>query len=225
MVSLSLVFFALTIETNALPAARKDEAQKAYTTLLKEILKADANFRSYLLSRALVYAGGMATAFIALYAIQSYRLSDAFAGIFTSILFAASTVGLVGWGAFNDRFGSRRVLMGSAFLWAAALGVLLVWRALPAVYLSFALVGLSQPGNIIGDLNMPMLFDKGPRRPTYIGLARTLTSPVLLAAPLLAGVVVQATGYFPMFVLSLLLTLGGLALLAFRVKDPGFSNP
>jgi hypothetical protein len=112
------------------------------------------------------------------------------------------------------------VLIGSALAWAVALAVLLVWRSLPGIYTGFALVGLSQPGNIIGDLNMPLQFDPGPRRPTYIGLARTLTSPVLLAAPLLAGLLVQRTGYFPMFLLSLGLALIGIALLALGVKDP-----
>jgi len=67
---------------------------------------------------------------------------------------------------------------------------------------------------------MPMEFAKGPRRPTYIGMARTLTSPVLLAAPLLAGVVVQATSYAWMFAVSLVFALGGLALLIWGVTDP-----
>jgi MFS family permease len=220
MLSLSLVFFALTIEPETTLPERSASRARDYAAGLREILKGDANFRRYLISRVLSYVGMMAAAFIAVYAIQTFRLSDTYAAVFTSILFAASTLGLIGWGVLNDRFGPKWVLVGSAMLWAAALTVLLVWRSLPGIYVSFALVGLSQPGNIIGDLNMPMLFDPGPRRPTYIGLARTLTSPALLAAPILAGTLVQWSGYFPMFLLSLGFALTGIAVLWLGVKDP-----
>jgi MFS family permease len=220
MLSLSLVFFALAVEPDTPVAPRQPGGSAAYRAQLLTILKDNPNFRRYLLSRALSYAGSMAIAFIAVYALQRFQLEDAYAAVFTSILFAASTLGLLAWGGLNDRFGPKRVLIGSALLWSLALVVLLLWQTLPAVYLAFALIGLSQPGGIIGDLNMPMEFDAGPRRPTYIGLARTLTSPVILAAPVLAGVVVQSAGFVPMFAIALGFTLSGLALLGWGVRDP-----
>lgn len=162
----------------------------------------------------------MAIGFVAVYGIQRFNLPDAYAAIFTSVLVGAQTIGFIVWGGVGDRFGNKLVLMGSAALWMAALVLLLTVPAQWGLYLVFALLGLAQPGNMIGDLNMAMEFDSGPRRPSYIGLARTLTAPVMLIAPVVAGAVAGWTGYPAMFMLSLIFCVMGLVMLMVTVTDP-----
>jgi len=219
-VMLSFVFLNLNIEPEVERTPEPAAVKTAFSAQLWGILKEDRNFRRYLVSRSLYYLGGMATAFIAVYGIQHFGLSDAYAAIFTSIMVGFSTIGFVAWGALSDRFGQKFVLAGSALLWIGALALLLFLPVQWGLYLAFALVGLSQPGNMIGDLNMAMEFTSGPRRPSYMGLSRTLTAPMLLTAPVIAGVVVKLSSYAMMFYVSLGFALAALAVLLFAVTDP-----
>jgi len=65
-----------------------------------------------------------------------------------------------------------------------------------------------------------MEFGPEAERPTYIGLARTATGPALLIAPLLGGWIAQTWNYPTLFATSLAFAIGGLVLLAWRVKEP-----
>ncbi|MGB7117327.1 MAG: hypothetical protein WBD56_14380, partial [Anaerolineales bacterium] len=75
-------------------------------------------------------------------------------------------------------------------------------------------------GNFIGDINIVMEFSSISERPTYIGLARTLTGPVLLIAPILAGAIVQIRNYQTMFAVSIFFSVIGLILLGILVDEP-----
>ncbi|MCE5208750.1 MAG: MFS transporter [Chloroflexi bacterium] len=220
-VMLSWVFLCLSKEPPSVERVSDPAAVKtAFSEQLWSILKEDRNFRRYILSRSMCYLGNMAVSFVAVYGIQRFNLPDAYAAIFTSVLVGFQTIGFIVWGGVGDRFGNKLVLMGSAVLWILALVLLLTIPAQWGLYLAFALLGLAQPGNTIGDLNMAMEFDSGPRRPSYIGLARTLTAPMLLLAPVMAGAVAGWTGYPAMFLLSLIFSVLGLMLLSLTVTDP-----
>jgi Na+/melibiose symporter-like transporter len=219
-VMVSYVFLILTVEPEVKRAPDPDAIKTAFSAQLWGILKEDRNFRLYLFSRALSYLGGMASGFVAVYGIKHFGLPDAYAALFTSVIVGFSTVGFIGWGALGDRLGHKFILIGSSLLWISALAVLLLVPEQWGLYVVFALMGLSQPGNMIGDLNMAMEFDSGPRRPSYIGLARTLTAPVLLTAPVMAGVVVGWSSYPVMFGVSLGFALCALVALLFGVTDP-----
>ena len=219
-VMLSWVFLIMSVEPPARHMPEPDAVKTAFSAQLWGILRQDHNFRRYLISRVVSYLGGMATGFVAVYGIQRFDLPDAYAAVFTSVLVGFSTIGFIAWGALGDRFGHRFILIGSALLWITALVMLLVVPVQWGLYLVFALLGLSQPGNMIGDLNLAMEFGSGPTRPSYIGLARTLTAPVLLAGPVLAGAVAGWTSYPVMFMVSLGFAVLALFLLIFTVTDP-----
>jgi MFS family permease len=98
--------------------------------------------------------------------------------------------------------------------------LLLVSASVWACYVAFALLGLANTGAILSDLTMTMEFGPDNERPVYYSLARTLTAPALLAAPLLGGWIVRAWGYQAMFGTALALAALGLALLIFIVREP-----
>jgi MFS family permease len=79
-------------------------------------------------------------------------------------------------------------------------------------------MGLSSSGSIMGDLMLVMELGDDARRPTYLGLARTLPGIFLLIAPMLAGVIVKTSGYLVMFIVTLVFMGLGLAFLL-PVKD------
>ena len=215
--SLSLLF---AFQTREPPSALPPAAEQRYSVRLLDILKCDANFRAFLLCRWLWYFGGMATGFIAVYAVTHFHLSDATAAIYTGILYAAGVVGYVFWGPLGDRLGNKHMMVASSVLWLVALGAALLSSAAWGFYVVFALMGFGSAGSVIADLNITMEFGPEAERPTYIGLMRTITGPALLIAPLLGGWIAQAWSYPTLFGVSLSLAATGLALLAWGVKDP-----
>ncbi len=198
--------------------ARVSELQ--YTGRLLDILKRDANFRAYLLCRWLWYLGVMATGFLAVYAVEHFRLSDAAAALYTGILYAAGVVGYGFWGPLGDRLGYKRTMVLSSTLWLLALVASLLSTAAWGFYLVFALMGFGTAGSILGDQNIAMEFGPESERPTYMGLMRTSTGPALLIAPLLGGWIAQEWSYPILFAVSLSLAIIGWALLTWGVKDP-----
>jgi MFS family permease len=187
---------------------------------LVKIIREHENFRYYLISRGLAYMGSMAYGFVAVYVIQIYGLPDTYAALFTTVLFASGMVGYIFWGSIGDRIGHKRVIIASNLIWIGALFLLILMPSFSWVYLLFALMSVSSTGGMVGDFSIAMEFGSEPERPTYIGLAKTLTGPVVLAAPQLAGVAVNLWGYMAMFIVSLAFSVVAVVVFGLKVKDP-----
>ena len=216
-------FIALTREPARPAATHSQRLDRAYGRRLLSILQRDVNFRTYLFSRWLAYFGGMATGFIAVYAVQQFQLPDSVAAVYTGILYAASVVGYGLGGALGDRLGHRRVMQLAGVMWIAALSTMLlvtITQATWLLYMVFALLGFSNAVGVVSDFNLAMEFGPEAERPTYVGLARTSTGPALLIAPLIGGLIAQSIGYPAVFVTSLFFAACGLYLLTRRVKEP-----
>jgi MFS family permease len=195
-------------------------APTGYRKRLGSILSQDHNFRRYLVSRGLGYLGAMSFGFLAVYGVEHYQLQDAQAAVFTAVMSASGMLSNVIWGALGDRHGHKLVMECSTALWAGALALALVAPSALVYYGVFALVGAASAGFILSDLSIAMEFGPEAQRPTYIGLARTLSAPLLFVAPLAGGAVAQIWGYSWLFGLALALTLASLVMLRLRVVEP-----
>jgi MFS family permease len=218
-------FIALTHEPARPAATHSQRINREYGRRLLAILQRDVNFRTYLFSRWLAYFGGMATGFIAVYAVEQFHLPDSVAAVYTGILYAASVVGYGVGGALGDRLGHRRVMQLAGVMWITALSTMLlvtITQATWLLYVVFALLGFSNAVGVVSDFNLAMEFGPEAERPTYVGLARTSTGPALLIAPLIGGIIAQSIGYPVMFSTSLLFAACGLYLLTRRVKEPRY---
>jgi MFS family permease len=214
---LSWVALLFTVEPAQTPPLT---AGTGYRKRLVAILRDDHNFREYLISRSAGYMGGMAFGFFAVYGIERFHLADAQAAIFTAIMSAAGMVSNVLWGLLGDRRGHKLVMEGATAVAALSLIVTLASNSAWMYYVVFALIGAANAGFILSDLSITMEFGPEAQRPTYIGLARTLSAPFLFVAPLIGGAVAQVWGYAWMFALALGLNLVSLALLRLRVTEP-----
>jgi MFS family permease len=215
---LSWVALLFTVEPAQPPLPRP--VATSYRKRLFAILRDDHNFREYLISRSAGYMGGMASGFFAVYGVERFQLADAQAAIFTAVMSAAGMLSNALWGFMGDRRGHKLAMECSTALWAVALLVALAARSVWVYYTVFALVGAANAGFILSDLSITMEFGPEAQRPTYIGLARTLSAPFLFVAPLIGGAVAQVSGYAWMFGLALALTLTSLVLLRQRVTEP-----
>ena len=183
-----------------------DEEQKPKGqtwSLMKQIIKTDGNFRRYLTSRSLAFLGNMASAFIAVYAINRFQLGDEQAAVFTALILVSGIFGYILWGALGDRIGPQKVVILSFIIWGLGLLVAIFSQLLWVYYLVFAAFGFYTAGLNLGDTILVMELGEERLRPTYLGMARTLTGAFLLLAPLLSGWLVQSFSYLVMFAVSL----------------------
>jgi MFS family permease len=220
IISISWIFLSRTKEPVKEIPVVSEEGQAPYLERLKRIIREHKNFRNYLISRSFAYIGNMAYGFIAVYVIQRFNLPDSYAAIFTTILFASGTIGYIFWGGLGDRVGHKRVIIASNLIWITGLILLITTSSLFWVYIVFVLMSIATRGSMLGDFSIALEFGSEDDRPTYIGLSKTLTGPVVLFAPLLAGMIVGLWGYKTMFIVSLIFSIVAVILLGVHVKDP-----
>ncbi|MEW6716446.1 MAG: MFS transporter [Chloroflexota bacterium] len=219
-VMLSLAFLTLNREPSLSNYLPHQQTTTGFFDRIKQILKRSHNFRVFLISRVFSYLGGMALGFIAVYSLQRFGLPDAHAAIFTSFSMVGGTLGFGLSGFVGDRLGHKRVLELSSVFWVVGL-LLLLWAPnVHWIYFVFALISFASTWGTLGDFNIVLEFGNENERPLYIGIARTLTGPVLLVAPVLAGGIVGLGGYLLMFGVSLVFAFANLLILTFLVNEP-----
>lgn len=216
---ISWVFLALTRE----PPQESQEppvSQREYWKALPAILRADPNFRRYLISQVAASVGGMGIGFLAVYAAQRWQLTDSQASRFTTTMLIGQALANLALGPLGDRKGHKRVLELSILFSAAAVAAASLAPAPAWFHAVFALVGMSTAGFMISGVMIILEFSAPERRPTYIGLCNTIVGMVGAVTPLVGGWLAGAIGYQPLFAISGTASLAALALLRWTVRDP-----
>lgn len=184
------------------------------------ILKTDSNFNWLLVSRSLAQLGMMAASFYSVYMVKKLGATELEAGIFTSVLMISGVVSNVALGWLSDHWSRMRSLE------IGFLGILLsalVARFAPNInwfYLVMFLLGAANTALFPIMMAFTLQFGDDARRPTYVGMANTLITPVTVIAPILGGWLANTINYQATFLTSAIF--GGLALLVlhFFVRDP-----
>jgi MFS family permease len=184
------------------------------------ILKADKNFRAFLITRMVTQFAAMASAFYTVYAVRVHGMDVFMAGVMTSVLLITQTLAnpVLGWAA--DRWTRKGVLaMGAA---AMGLSALLAWFS-PSLYWFvpvFILSGIGGTAYWTVGIALTLEFGEEHERPTYVGMANTLIVPATIIAPFLGGLLADSAGYGAAFFVSGVAGLLAAVLLARYVKDP-----
>ncbi|MBN1265813.1 MAG: MFS transporter [Anaerolineales bacterium] len=184
------------------------------------ILKENQNFRRYLISRGLFVIGFMAMAYLAVYAVQSFHLSEEYAAIFSGVMLGGALIGNIAGAALSDRHGSKTALLLATVIWAAALVVALLAASWEVFLLVFFLLGMSNSANTVGDLSIAMDFSTGADRPVYVGTARSMAGFITLPTPFVAGLLIRAGGYSLMMGVALVFVLLSMFVLWRFVREP-----
>jgi MFS family permease len=223
LIFLSWVFLSLTRE----PAVRSSKlpvSQLDYLRSLPEVLRRDRNFRMYLLSQIVFYLSGMAIGFLAVYAVQTWHMSDATAGGFTVALQIGLALGNLFFGFLADRKGHKLSL--EICLTLSILSLILAisasnpWWFFPIFFLRGAVNG----GTFVSGISIVYEFADAENRATYIGLANTLPGVAGAIAPLLGGLLVGIMSYQAMFILAAIIGVFSWILLRFAVREPRQMN-
>lgn len=186
--------------------------------MIVRIWRNDPNFRHYLIARSLCFLGNMASAFLAVYAIQRFRLSDEYAAVFTTVILVTGILSHGMWGYLGDRIGPQKIVILSFLLWGGGLILAVAAPSIWVYYIVFALFSVYSAGLNVGDSMLVMELGEDHLRPSYLGMARTLTGIFLLLAPVLAGWLVKRFNYNTMFLAALAFMLLATTLMA-TVKD------
>lgn len=221
---LSYAALRLNVEPIQPPHASEKDSSKPLSPLTfnwdfaRQVLKENANFRHYLAARIMGFFGNMASGFIAVYGMQRFQLADGQAGIFTGLLYGASILGYSIWGYLGDRIGPRKVYMSALLIWCLGLLLAILTPSVWIYYLVFIAYGLYLSGSTMGDALLVFELGSDQMRPAYMGLARTLVSPGIILAPILAGSIIARSSYPVMFAAAIGVSLVSVFLMQ-QVKD------
>jgi MFS family permease len=224
LLMLSWTFVSMAREP-AQESASPPLSQREYLRRLPSVLRADVNFRQFLLSRAVISTGLMAVGFLTVYAVRRWNLPDGQAGGFTVSMLVGQVLANLAFGALADRRGHKLTLELATLLGMLGIGLAIVAPSPYWFYAVFVLLGFNQAGVLLSGLMIALEFCAPEQRPTYIGLNNTVNGVASGLAPLFGGWLAGVVGYVPFFTLSLAVGLAGLALLHWTVHEPRHARP
>lgn len=217
---LSWLFIAQTrepVEAAAVP----ERSAREYFKELPQILRRDNNFRNFLVARFVLSVAEMGSGFLTAAAIGFWSISDGLVATYTTATLIGQTAGSLLMGFLADRYGHRLSLEISTMMAILSFGI--AWLAPdPSWYLAvFFLLGFFNGSRIVSGMMVVLEFCPPSKRPTYVGIANTLSGIGSMAAPILGALIVPF-GYRTLFLVSTIGFLCAVILLRFWVKEPRF---
>ena len=218
-ITISWIFLAMTkeprVKTNTAPVSNRD-----FWKHLPNIVRSDPNFRRYLVTQIFTGSGNMAIGFLAVYAVQRWSLPDSQAGGFTIAMLVGQSLGNLFLGWLSDRTGHKLSLEICVLITAVGAGIAALAPQGNWFYLVFFMIGFSAAGLMLSGISIVFEFCEPDTRPTYIGITNTFRGLVAIAMPLIGGWLAKSQGYPIMFGVTFAVSLVGLILLHFWVKEP-----
>ena len=187
---------------------------------LRQILRADDNFRWFLIARALTAVSLTAISFYTIYGIRKFDMSPEVAGVLTSVLLVSNTLSssVIGW--IGDRWGHRRVLIAANLLTVLAISVAMASNDVNWFYIVFAFTGFVNSAQWSTIMTITVQFGSVAERPYYIGMANTFIAPVTVFAPIIGGWLVDAVNFELTFAVFALAGLLSVLVYGIAMEDP-----
>lgn len=221
--SISYLFFLLVKEPDY-PLCKRSVKMKEYLRSLTPILHKNRNFRLYIIALIFIQFYVMGNVLYTASALDSLQLTEAQAnlavGLFTALMLTSQMVSFPIWGYLGDRIGHRRILIFSAVLNIAAALSALVGGHLVLYCLAFIFAGLSQGASRISVMAIIPEFCSPENRPTFLGLANSISGLAFIMASLAGGVIADLFNARVAFGLTAVLIGFGLWILLKYVREP-----
>jgi MFS family permease len=163
--------------------------------------------------------GSMGMGFVTVAAVARWQVPDRTVGLYTAAYWVGQTVGNLSFGLLADRYGHKLSLELGAL--AAAAAFALAWLA-PApgwILLVFCLTGIYVSATLSSGILVTLEFSAPQARPAYLAIANSTVGAANMVAPLV-GAWLAGAGYGWTFALSAACSLGAVALMRWRVKEP-----
>lgn len=218
---LSFFFLAWTYESKSAPADVAERLNwRDFGRRLRQILRANDNFRWFLVARCLTSLSLTVISFYTIFGIRRFDMSPELVGIMTSVLLLSNTLSsaVVGW--IGDRWGHRRVLITANLLTLLGIFIALTATDVAWFYAVFALTGIVNATQWTTIMTITVQFCSVAERPFYIGMANTLVAPVTVFAPIIAGWLVDAASFELTFSIFALAGLLSILVFIFPMEEP-----
>lgn len=189
------------------------------------LIRADPSFGWFLLVQVLAMGGRIAAPFYILFATQRVGMDGATLGLLSLAFLGADTLANLVWGYAGDRFGFRATLLASLILWIGSTGLLLGAHSLPTILLAFIGLGAASCGYMMSATTLVLEFGAREDTAMRIAMAATAEGAMAALAPLAGGLLAVATGYPPLFAVSMTLQGAALLLLIVAVRNPRRKAP
>lgn len=230
-VSFAIAFFAAFLLQSASLATQFSlvEPEPSITTArrpvveflrdLPGILRANAHFRTFIASCAILTFATMPVGFFTVYALQHFSADESVVGAFTLTMVAIQVVSALVNGFIADRYGNKLPLIISAV--ALLLASLTAFLA-PSLWwftLVYLFLGVNLGTEMMARYNMSIEYGPARQRSTYIGLMNTILAPCYLSG-MIGGILSEWLGLRAVFAIGTAVSFGGIYFLVKRVVDP-----
>lgn len=215
----SWLFLSLTREPAA-PSHKPRVSQPEYLRSLPGLLRADRNFRMYLLAQVVFALSGMASGFLVVYSAQAWNLPDAQASGFMVAMQTGLALSNLFFGFLADRKGHKLSLEICLLLNLLSLVLAVAAPSHAWFYPVFFLRGAVSAVTFVSGISIVLEFTGAENRATYIGLANTIPGIAAVIAPMIGGWLAGVVSYPAMFILSAVIGAAAWALLRFGVTEP-----
>ena len=216
---IGLIFFRLIRE----PAAVTKPpfvSSRQYFARLPSILR-DANLSWYLFATAIASIGTMANGFFTVYALVNLGASEWQVGAFNFVLLAGQIACSILFGQLADRHGHKLIIvLGAVSLVLANLAAIFAEQQSWLIYLAFVGVGGSLASIFVSAFNIMLEFAPASQQPTYVAIGGLTRAPALIAAPIVGGLIADASGFHPVFIIAAVTSALGALMIATLVRDP-----
>ena len=219
-VSLLIAFGGFAaIEEPVHPSKRSSVSMKHLLKRAVVLARANKNFRSILWTRALTDTVMALAPFYMVYALTDGQVQPGAAGVYLAFQMGGGALSNLLWGWIGDRFGNRKVIIGTTVTVVLIPVAALLTVATPAAFLFVSAgIGSAMSGVRLGYGNLILELAETELRPTCVALQNTLLAPVALM-PLVVAALTTVIDFQTLFVAGVVLAVVGLVL-AYRIIDP-----
>lgn len=199
----------------ARPPMPMRERMREFPQLLR-----DRDFSAFLVVQSLATLARIGGPFWTVYAGTRLGLSGALVGGLSFVFLASDTVSNVVWGPLGDRFGFKLVyLLSLGCSLAGMITLMLAGTSLP-IHAAFVLLGFGGAGWMLASTTMVLEFGSVQDTPMRLAFATTVEGAIAAIGPVLAGLLVAAAGFTPLFAVLIGAAVLALVGMVLRVREP-----
>ncbi|ANY20992.1 Major Facilitator Superfamily protein [Tsuneonella dongtanensis] len=179
------------------------------------------DFTRFIIAQALATSIRIGGPFWTVYAGQRLGLSGALIGGLSLAFLGADTLSNLWWGPMGDRLGFRIVFLLALASTISGVGLLIfAGTSAPLFYLAFVLLGAGASGWMLAATTMVLEFGAHEDIPMRLAFLTTAEGAVASVGPVLAGLLVAAAGFGPLFAIILAALLAALVTMLVGVREP-----
>lgn len=221
LTSAGLVVLKIMISEPAAPVSRPRLPIIDRIRQFPELL-ANRDFKGFLAVQSLATVARVAAPFWIVYAGSILGLDGALIGGLSFVFLGSDTVANIAWGPLGDRFGFKLVYALSLASTVLGVALLIVADSVAPIYGAFVFLGVGSSGWMLASTTMVLEFGQPEDTPMRLALVTTVEGAIAAGGPVVAGLLVAATGFAPLFTVTIGCVAIALAILILRVREPRY---